>query len=146
MLRALTVLAALLGVGGVVSAEVAVRESEGRVDVTAKAAPLAEVLERLGRQTGMKVVYEGQAPRQLVTLALVGRSPAAAVARVLEGQGLNYALVMDVTATHVEKLLVSGGAASAPAAPRFPVAATAPAQAQAHGRRLAPTRPSPAAS
>ena len=90
------------------AAEVTVRVSGGHVDLAAKAAPLSEVLDRLGRQTGMKVVYEGPAPRQLVTLSLAGRSPAEAVASILEGQGLNYALVLDVTATRVDKLLVTG--------------------------------------
>ena len=39
----------------------------------------SEVLDRLGRQIGMKVVYEGASPRQLVTLSLQGRSPAETV-------------------------------------------------------------------
>ena len=107
-------------------AGVDVREEQGRVDVAATAAPLFEVLDRLARQTGMKVVYEGPAPRQLVTLSLAGRSPAEAVASILEGQGLNYALVLDVTATRVDKLLVTGSSpggralsrSSAPSRPR----------------------------
>jgi hypothetical protein len=90
------------------SAAVAVQAVEGKVDVTATAAPLAEVLDHLARQTGMKIVYEGPAPRQLVTLSLSDRSPAEAVAAILEGQGLNYALILDVTATKVDKLLVTG--------------------------------------
>ena len=90
------------------SAAVAVQAVEGKVDVTATAAPLAEVLDHLARQTGMKIVYEGPAPRQLVTLSLSDRSPADAIAAILEGQGLNYALVLDLTATKVDKLLVTG--------------------------------------
>jgi hypothetical protein len=98
----------LLALGPAAGAGIAVRESQGKIDVAAAAAPLADVLDRLAHQIGMKVVYEGPAPRQLVTLSLVGRSPAEAVTAILEGQGLNYALVLDATATRVEKLLVTG--------------------------------------
>jgi hypothetical protein len=103
----------LLALAAPATAAIAVRESQGRVDVSAAAAPLADVLDRLAKQTGMKIVYEGPAPRQLVTLSLVGRSPAEAVSSILEGQGLNYALILDRTATRVEKLLVTSTASSA---------------------------------
>lgn len=79
-----------------------------QVELTARAAPLAEVLDRLGRQIGMKVLYEGAHPRQLVTLSLQGRSPVETVLGVLEGQGLNYALVSDTAGTRVETLLIAG--------------------------------------
>jgi hypothetical protein len=112
-----------------VCAEVTVHLAAGRVDVTANAAPLADVLDRLARQTGMKVVYEGPAPRQLVTVSLLGRSPAEAVHDLLEGQGLNYALLGDSAGTGVQTLLMtgqassvassSGGSASAAAATAF---------------------------
>ena len=89
-------------------AEVTVRAAAGRVDITANASPLAEVLDRLAKQTGMKVVYEGPAPRQLVTVSLLGRSPAEAVHDLLEGQGLNYALLGDSAGTGVQTLLMTG--------------------------------------
>ena len=38
----------------------------GRVSVRVTAAPLSDVLDRLARQTGMKVVYDGVPPRALV--------------------------------------------------------------------------------
>jgi hypothetical protein len=95
-----------------VGAEVTVHLAGGRVDVTANAAPLADVLDRLARQTGMKVVYEGPAPRQLVTVSLLGRSPAEAVHDLLEGQGLNYALLGDSAGTGVQTLLMTGQASS----------------------------------
>ena len=83
------------------------------VEVTARAAPLAEVLDRLGRQIGMKVVYEGASPRQLVTLSLQGRSPAETVLALLEGQGVNFALVSDAAGVEVKTLLVAGLAPTA---------------------------------
>jgi len=98
------------------AAEVTVRvvpateATASHVELTARAAPLAEVLDRLGRQIGMKVVYEGASPRQLVTLSLQGRSPAETVLGLLEGQGLNFALVSDPSGTQVVTLLVAGTA------------------------------------
>ncbi len=108
-----------------VRAEVTVRAAAGRVDVTASAAPLADVLDRLARQTGMKVVYEGPAPRQLVSVSLLGRSPAEAVHDLLEGLGLNYALVGDSAGTGVQTLLMTGSQAPVVASARPAASATA---------------------
>jgi hypothetical protein len=88
--------------------EVDVRVAGERVDVTATAAPLAEVLDHLAQQVGMEIVYEGTPPRQPVTLTLEGRSPAEAVQSILEGQGLNYALVADPSGRGVRTLLLAG--------------------------------------
>jgi hypothetical protein len=118
-------------------------KTKGQVDVAATAAPLSDVLDRLARQTGMEIVYEGTRPRQLVTLSLAGRSPAEAVASILEGQGLNYALLMDATATRVEKLLVTGQtppgarAASRPSHPPPRVRQLAPPEDDFEGDDLA---------
>jgi hypothetical protein len=111
-------------VGTVASAEVSVRVSGGRVDLTATAAPVADVLDRLARQTGMKVVYEGPAPRQLVTVSLHGRTPAETVLAVFEGLGLNYAMVADATGAGVQTLVVAGVAGAAASGP--PTAGTRP--------------------
>jgi hypothetical protein len=100
------------------AAEVDVQAKGAHVDLTATAAPLAEVLDRLARQVGMKVVYEGPAPRQLVTVTLKDRTPAEAVLSLLEGQGVNYALVSEENGSGVRTLLLAGAApASAAAAP-----------------------------
>lgn len=80
----------------------------GRVDVRATAAPLSEVLDRLSKQIGMKLEFEGPRERQLVTATLVGRTPAEAVLGILDGLGVNYALIMDPTGKQVQKLLISG--------------------------------------
>jgi hypothetical protein len=109
------------------AADVRVQVAGSTVDLAATAAPLSEVLDRLSRQTGMKVVYEGPAPRQLVTLAIHGRTPAETVLAVLEGQGINFALDTDPSGTDVRTLLVTGTVSSsgsgtpvraAPAPPR----------------------------
>ncbi len=97
-----------------VAAEVVVRVSGDHVDLTATAAPLADVLDRLARQTGMKVVYEGPAPRQLVTLSLHDRTPTETVLAVFEGLGINYALVADASGARVQTLMVAGSTAASP--------------------------------
>jgi hypothetical protein len=98
-------------------AAVDVRVSGQSVDVQATNAPIAEVLDRLSRQTHMKVVYDGAPPRQMVTLDLRGRTPVEAVTAALEGQGVNYALSMDPSGTRVETLLVSGTASAGASRP-----------------------------
>jgi hypothetical protein len=104
-------------------AEVEVRLAGERVSIRAASAPLAEVLERLARTTGMRVVYDGPVPRQLLTATLENRAPEEAVHSVLEGLGLNYALVMDPSGVRVDQLLIFG-AASAVAQRSLPTPAT----------------------
>lgn len=101
---------------GSASAEVQVHVANGRVELKATGAPLSEVLDRLAKQTGMKVTYDGAPQRMPVNLTLADRTPAQAVLGVLDGLGLNYALRMDVTGTRVEALLIAGTAAASPSA------------------------------
>jgi hypothetical protein len=106
----------------------------GQVDLTATAAPVAEVLDRLARQTGMKVVYEGPAPRQLVTLSLHGRTPTEAVLDVLEGLGVNFAFIADPSGARVQTLVLAGTAsASSPSAPAGGRSAPPPASRRPFG-------------
>lgn len=86
--------------------EVTLRDS--RVVVRAVGAPLADVLTRFAQATGAEIVYEGARPRQLVTVVIEAGSPAEAVAQLLEGQGLNYALRLDPTGKNVEMLVITG--------------------------------------
>jgi hypothetical protein len=126
MPRILPVLLALGFLGGPVRAEVVVRVASNLVDIDADSVPLADVLDDLAGQTGMEIVYEGSPPRQRVSLTLRGRSPAEAVQDVLEGQGLNYALIADPTGTRVQTLMIAGaagtgtsaGSSAPPAGPR----------------------------
>lgn len=128
MRRAFSVTLLLLA-AGTASAEVVLRVTDGKVDVQATAAPLSDVLDRLARQTGMKVVYEGPVPRPLVSLSLERRTPAEALLGILEGLGLNYALQLDPTGTRVQTLVMTGAASpsssfratSAPAPAHRPV-------------------------
>ena len=116
--------AAFLLVARFGAAQAEVRRSGDKVDVRATAASISEVLDRLARETGMKVSYDGAAPRARISMNISGVTSAQAVLAVLEGQGLNYAMRMDPTGARVETLLlVSGGTASASASaptPRAP--------------------------
>jgi hypothetical protein len=101
------------------AAEVRVQPQDGGLlSVEARGAPVSEVLDRLARQTGMQVVYEGAPPRLPVTLAIERRTPAEAVFSVLEGLGLNYVLRLDESSGRVLTLVMAGAAAAAsPGAP-----------------------------
>jgi hypothetical protein len=101
------------------AAEVEVHYRNGRVDLRATAAPLSEVLDRLGRATAMKVVNEGQTPAVQLTLTLEGRTPTEAVLGVLEGLGLNYALSLDASGSRIETLILAGAAGNKPAPATF---------------------------
>ena len=97
-------------------AAVDVRLTADRVSVRADAAPLSEVLDRLAKQLGMKLIYEGAPPRGLVSAALENRTPAQAVIGVLEGTGVDYLARMDRTSTRVDTLIISSSSGSAGAA------------------------------
>src|SRR5262245_46416006 len=91
-------------------ADVDVRMAEGKVEIRARSAPLSDILDRLGRVTGMKVVYEGPPPRQSLTVTLQDRTPAEVVLSLLDGAGLNYVMLMDKTGRKVQQLLMAGSA------------------------------------
>ncbi len=106
-----------------------VRRVGDTLDVRATAAPVSEVLDRIARETGMKVTYDGPPPRARVSVTLAGVTPAQAVLRVLEGQGLNYALRMDARAVRIEALLMVAGSGAgtgtvAPPTPTRPIPGT----------------------
>jgi hypothetical protein len=82
-------------------------DSDGRLSVRAEA-PASDVLERLGAHTGMKVVFEGGAPRARVQIAFEGRTPAEAVLMVLEGLGYDFLVRYDRSGARPELLIVTG--------------------------------------
>jgi len=87
------------------------------VSVRAVAAPVSEVLDSIARQTGMKVIYDAPLPRQALTTTFEDRAPAEAVLSLLEGLGVNYALVMDGSGARVDRLLLLGTLSAAAPAP-----------------------------
>jgi hypothetical protein len=120
-MRSLAAFALLLAVSAH-GAEVDIRPAaNGRVSLKVNAAPLSEVLDRLARLTGMKVVYDGVPPRALVRGRQVeNATPAEAVADVLDGLGVSYALRLDASGAKVDTLLVLGATRSATAPPPRP--------------------------
>jgi hypothetical protein len=131
---------ALLGAAPL-SAEVDVQLRNGRVDVRCSAAPLVEVLDRMARATGMKLVQQGVTPSMLLSLRLEDRTPAEAVFGVLEGLGLNYAFVLDATGTRIDTLILAGAAGA-----KATVASAAPPPAVAAAQRYVPRREAPPAA
>jgi len=122
------VLLALPLAGGAARSDTRVLLDHGRVSIHSESAPLAEVLSRFAEATGAKIVYETARPRQLVSVVIEASSATEAVARLLEGQGLNYVLRLDPTGQNVEMLVLTGSAAPPAAAgggsrtPRSPAA------------------------
>ena len=106
-MRGLTLVAALAFLPRSASAAVEVQvEGDGRVSVRADA-PASEVLDRLAARTGMKIVYEGAAPRVHVMVAFERRTPAEAVLMILEGLGVDHLMRLDATGKRPEMLMLS---------------------------------------
>ena len=125
-----------LAVAAPARAEVVVKTTGGAIALTSHAAPLSEVLSRLGRHTGMKVVYQGSAPRQRVTVSLTGATPAHIVHDLLAGRRVSYTLAVDGE-TRATTLTVAGpglappghaARAAAPAAEGTALSSTDPAE------------------
>jgi hypothetical protein len=123
-MRSVFLAAAAALAAGPLGADSSVTVVPNGVTVVATASPVSEVLDRLARQTGMKVTYEGAIPRTLVTTRIQRATPAEAVLALLEGLGLGYALRMDASGSRVESLLMLGGSAAIPA--RTPAPAPVP--------------------
>jgi hypothetical protein len=99
------------------SADMDVEAKGGLLTVRARAVPLAELLDRLSGETGMRLTYDGRRPSQLMTLNIEHLSEAEAVGRIFEGLGINYALQTDASGRRVERLIISDAVGSGPLAP-----------------------------
>ncbi len=88
-----------------------VRGKNGLVTIRAQQETVSEILDRLAAETGLKLVYEGPRPAQRVSVDLAALPEAEALARLLEGLGLNYAYGMDAAGKH-GVLIVSGSSAA----------------------------------
>ena len=111
-------------------ADLEVHMAGGRVSVKARNVSLARILEQLGRETGMKIVYESSPPSQIVSAAVEADSEREALTRILEGLGVSYAFRLDRSGRRVEMLLITGagggasaraGGGSTPPRPVMPV-------------------------
>ncbi len=82
------------------------RTADGQLDLSARAVPLADVLECLVERVGLRVEYEGPPPRQPVSVTLRGESLAGTLESLLEGLGVNYLLTRD--SSGADRLIVFG--------------------------------------
>jgi hypothetical protein len=89
---------------------VEVRSATGRLEVEARGAPVAHVLDEIARQTGMRVIYEGDAGSIRLTATLAG-APADVLLRLVGSAGLGCVLELAGGDRHVRTLVVAAGAA-----------------------------------
>jgi hypothetical protein len=102
----LSILLVWAGLAAPASAQVELRLDGARLHLRAGGAPLADVLDSLGRATGMSVRYERGRPRQPVTADLRGVGQVEALRSLLEGAGAEYLLTTDPLGTRVLTLVV----------------------------------------
>jgi hypothetical protein len=118
-MRVAAILAALGLAAAPLGAGVQTQADDGRVRIEARAAPLCDVLDDLARQTGMKVVYEGGPPRELITATLDRGTLVEALLAVFEGLDLTYVIELDATGTRAVKLLMVASGPRGPATGRM---------------------------
>jgi hypothetical protein len=87
------------------------RAADGRLDLSARAVPLADLLQCLVERTGLRVEYEGAPLRQPVSVALRGETLAGTLQSLLEGLGVNYLLTRDPSGA--DRLIVFGASREA---------------------------------
>jgi hypothetical protein len=104
-------------------ADIDVQARGGRFTVKARAAPLVDVLERLSRETGLEVVFDGRRPTERVTVEIDQLPEAEALTRLFEGTGVDYAFQTDPTGRRVKMLVVCGSSGSDATAARRPAPA-----------------------
>jgi hypothetical protein len=126
-MRVLVLTSTLMIAAAAASADVKVSLHEGRMDILATRVSIADILDRVARQTGMKIIYDGPRPQKMLTKSVTNRTPADAVLGMLEGEGLNFAVILNAAGTQIETLLVTGPSKAKPA-PRTLAAPGAPGQ------------------
>jgi hypothetical protein len=87
-----------------------------RIDVTASS--LGDAIDALARAGSFKVTYEGGRPTAMLYKTQIDTpSVSRTLVRLLEGQNLNYGMVMDPTGQQVTTLIILGLASRSAAAP-----------------------------
>jgi hypothetical protein len=126
------ILTSMLAAGAVssVHAGADVQVKEGLVSIRAAGTPLADVLERLQEQTGMKVIYDGPRPQQAVGIAIEDQTLTAAISTLLDPQGIKYAIALNSAGTQVATLLITTSTPPRPPARPDTPAAPAPLPAE----------------
>lgn len=107
---------------------VEVTHLNGLVTIQCKNAPLSSVFERIEEATGIELTLEDEVKSKRLTANLVGLPVAMAVARLLEGMGVNYIVMMDPSDWgRVDKIFVGAGGGG-PARAAVPVRGSVPAE------------------
>lgn len=109
---AVAALAGALSFAGAVQADQpVVVTSAASTKITITSASLGEAIDALARTAGFKVTYEGGRPNAMLYKTEVDTpSVAESLARLLDGQNLNYGIVFDLTGRKVTLLMVLGPA------------------------------------
>jgi hypothetical protein len=111
---------------------VQVTHGNGLVTIQCKDAPLFSVFQRIEDETGIDLTLEDEVRAKKLTANLVDLPVAMAVARLLEGVGVNYVVMMDPSDWgRVDKIFVGaggGGPARASGPVRGPVAPEEPVE------------------
>lgn len=111
---------------------VEVTHRNGLISIRVKDAPLSSVFERIEEQTGIELTLEDEVKAKRLTANLADLPVAMAVARLLEGAGVNYIVMMDPRDWgRVDKIFVGaggGGPARAAGPVRAPVVPEQPVE------------------
>lgn len=87
-----------------------VSHRDGLVTIQCDNAPLSSVFEQLERQAGIELILEDAVKSKRLTASLVDVPVSMAVSRLLEGMGVNYAVMMDPRDWgQVDKVFVGAG-------------------------------------
>jgi hypothetical protein len=116
---------------------VEVRSGAGRLDVQARGALVPHVLDEIARQTGMRVLYEGDVGAARLTATVAG-APADVVLRLVGSAGFGCVLQLAGDGRAVRTVVVAARAAAG-VAPM--VAAPPTADTRVHVRDVLPTDP-----
>ena len=133
--RRLRIVLAFVTIAGLVPLTGTVRAAAPVVTITptgariqVSSATLAETIDALARVAGFKVTYDGARPSAMLFNAEVDTPTVAhTLARLLEGQNLDYGIVFDLSGTKVTALMILGtgaktsgaaGGASTPTRPQ----------------------------
>ena len=124
--RCLPLLATLVLLSGHASAQsVSASYEGGLVSISCSNAPLASVFEKLEEVAGLELILEDAVKNKRLTANLENVPLAMAIQRLLEGNGVNYAVMMDPRDWgRVDKIFVGaggGGPARAAPPPRRPL-------------------------
>jgi hypothetical protein len=79
----------------------------GLLSIRAADVTLREILDRVEDKTGMTTIYDGVPPPQLITVTLADLAPAVAVAQLLEGRGVRFAMSTDRVGARVVTLFLT---------------------------------------